>query len=144
MWWSVLMRIASDSRLLNYGYFIIRKYQGTHTCLLVEHNMNHWQVTYKVIGRKYKLQYVGVLEGLTTRGLVNLARKTLKAEVSYWKGWKARQYAHSLIRGSPEEIFPLLPLYRHILKLKNPETVTRLQVNENKKFKYFLWLSTYR
>ena len=57
--------------------------------------------------------------------------------VSYWKGWKARQYAHSLIRGSPEESFPLFPSYCHMLKLKNPGTFTRIEVDENKKFKFF-------
>ena len=106
--------------------------------------MNHQQATYKVIRRKFKSQYIGVLEGPTPRGLVSLVRENLKARVSYWKGWKARKYAHSLIRGSPEESFPLLPPYCHMLKLKNPGTFTHIEVDENKKFKFFLWLSAYR
>ena len=129
------------SKLPNSGYFIIRKYNGTHTCSLVGCNMNHRQATYRVIGRKFKSQYVGVLEGPTPRGLVNLVRENLKAGVTYWKGWKVRQYAHSLIRGSPEEIFPLLPSYCHMLKLKNPGTIACIEVDGNKKFKFFLWLS---
>ena len=96
--------------------------------------MNHRQVTYKVIGRKFKSQYVGVLEGPTPRGLVNLARKNLKVGVSYWKGWKARQYAYSLIRGSYEESFPLLLSYCHMLKLKNLGTFTHIEVDENNFF----------
>ena len=106
--------------------------------------MNHRQATYKVIWQKFKSQYIGVLEGLTPRGFVNLTSENLKAGVSYWKGWKARQYAHSLIRGSPKESFPLLPSYCHMLKLKNPGTFTHIEVDENKKFKFFLWLSAYR
>ena len=129
------------SKLPNSGYFIIRKYNGTHTCSLVGRNMNHRQATYRVIGQKFKSQYVGVSEGPTPRGLVNLVRENLKAGVSYWKGWKVRQYAHSLIRGSPEESFPLLQSYCHMLKLKNPEIVTCIEIDGNKKFKFFLWLS---
>ena len=99
--------------------------------------MSHRQATYKVIGRKFKLRYVGVSEEPTPRGLVNLVHENLKVRMSYWKGWKARQYAHSLIKSSLEETFPLLPSYCHILKLKNPGTVTRIEVDENKKFKFF-------
>ena len=68
---------------------------------------------------------------------MNLVRENLKAGVSYWKGWKARQYTHFLIRGSPKESFPLLPSYCHMLKLKNPGTVTCIEVDGNKKFKFF-------
>ena len=75
---------------------------------------------------------------------MNLVHENLKAEVSYWKDWKARQYAHSLIRGSPDESFPLLPSYCHMLKLKNPGTVTHIEVDENNKLKFFLLLSAYQ
>ena len=85
-----------------------------------------------------------VFKGPTPRGLVNLTRENLKVGVSCGKGWKAMQYVHSLIRGSPEESFPLLPSYCHMLKLKNPGTVTYIEVDENKKFKFFLWLSAFR
>ena len=68
---------------------------------------------------------------------MNLVRENLKAGVSYWKGWKVRQYAHSLIKGSPKESFPLLSSYCHMLKLKNPGTVTCIDVDGNKKFKFF-------
>ena len=71
------------SKLPNLGYFIIQKYNETHTCSLVGHNMNHWQATYRVIGQKFKSQYVGASEGLTPRGLVNLVRENLKAGMSY-------------------------------------------------------------
>ena len=57
--------------------------------------------------------------------------------MSYWKGWKARQYAHSLIRGSREERFPLFSSYYHMLKLKNSRTVACIEVDGNKKFKFF-------
>ena len=52
------------SKLHNSGCFIIRKYHETHNCSLVGHNMNHLQATYKMIGRKFKSQYVGVSDGL--------------------------------------------------------------------------------
>ena len=41
-----------------------------------------------------------------------------------------------LIRGSPEDSFSLLLLYLHMLKVRNPGTVTHIEVDENKKFKF--------
>ena len=40
-----------------------------------------------------------------------------------------------LIRGSPEDSFSLLLLYLHMLKVRNPGTVTHIDVDKNKKFK---------
>ena len=74
------------SKLHNSGYFSIRKYHGTHNCSLVGHNMNHCQATYKMIGRKFKSQYVGVSKGPTPKGLVGFVHENLKAGVSYWNG----------------------------------------------------------
>ncbi|KAL5563844.1 hypothetical protein UlMin_033591 [Ulmus minor] len=124
------------SKLHNFGYFSIKKYYGTHNCSLVGRNMNHRQATYKMIGQKFKSQYVGVSNSPTPKGLVGLVCENLKAGVSYWKGWKAIQYAFSLIRGSPEDSFPLLLSYLHMLKVRNPGTVTHIEVDENKKFKF--------
>ena len=54
------------------------------------------------------------------------------------EGLEGRQYAYSLIRGSPKERFPLLLSYDHMLKLKNLQTVIYIEVNDNKKFKCFI------
>ena len=74
------------SKLPNSSYFIIWKYEGTHTCSLVGRSISHQQATYKVNEQKFKSQYTGVSEGLTPKGLVNLACENLKGGVSYWKG----------------------------------------------------------
>ena len=79
--------------------------------------MNHRQSTYKMIGRKFKSQYVVISDGPTPKIFVSLVCENLKARVSDWKGWKARQYAFSLIRVSPEDNFPLLSSYLHMLKV---------------------------
>ena len=129
------------SKLHNSGYFIIRKYHGTYNCSLVGHNMNHRQVTYKMIGRKFKSQYVGVSDGPSPKGLVGLVRENLKAEVSYWKGWKARQYVFSLIGGSPKDSFPLFPSYLHMLKAMNPGTVTHIELMRIRSSSFCLLLS---
>ena len=61
--------------------------------------------------------------------------------MSSWKNFKARHYAHFLIRGSSKENFPLLMFYYPTLnlKLKNPRTVTCVEVDDNKKFKVFFY-----
>lgn len=70
-------------KLHNYRYLIIRKYHGTHNCSLVGRNMNHRQATYKMIGRKFKSQYLSVFDGPTPKVLVGLVRENLKVGVSY-------------------------------------------------------------
>ncbi|KAL5551517.1 hypothetical protein UlMin_001693 [Ulmus minor] len=133
-WW------VCASKLHNSGYFIIKKYHGAHNYSLASRNMNHRQETYKMIRQKFTSQYVGVSNDPTPKGLVGLVRENFKVGVSYRKDWKARQYAFSLIRGSPEDSFPLLLSYLHMLKVRNPGrgilTVTHIEVHENKKFEF--------
>ncbi|KAL5562473.1 hypothetical protein UlMin_032220 [Ulmus minor] len=40
----------------------------------------------------------------------------LGAQISYYKAWRGRKHAHTLIRGSPEQSFHILPSYFHMLE----------------------------
>ncbi|KAL5577295.1 hypothetical protein UlMin_018994 [Ulmus minor] len=60
----------------------------------------------------------------------------LGAQISYYKAWRGRKHAHTLIRGSPEHSFHILPSYFHMLKKLNPGTVTRIEVDGESRFKY--------
>ncbi|KAL5543618.1 hypothetical protein UlMin_007402 [Ulmus minor] len=116
--------------------FVIRKYVGVHSCSLLNRNANHRQATYVVIGEQVAPQYVGVEKGPGPKGVQTFARTELGAQISYYKAWRGRKHAHTLIRGSPEQSFHVLPSYFHMLEKLNPGTVTRIEVDGESRFKY--------
>ena len=116
--------------------FVIQKYVGVHSCSLLNRNVNHHQATYVVIGEQVAPQYVGVEKGPDPKGVQTFARTKLRAQISYYKAWRGRKHAHTLIRGSPEQSFHILPLYFHMLEKLNPGTVTRIEVDGESRFKY--------
>ncbi|KAL5538211.1 hypothetical protein UlMin_045403 [Ulmus minor] len=78
--------------------FVIRKYVGVHSCSLLNKNANHHQATYVVIGEQVAPQYVGVEKGPSPKGVQNFARTELGTQISYYKAWRGRKHAHTLIR----------------------------------------------
>ncbi|KAL5578638.1 hypothetical protein UlMin_011080 [Ulmus minor] len=116
--------------------FVIRKYVGVHSCSLLNKNANHRQATYVVIGEQVAPQYVGVEKGPGPKGIRTFARTERRAQISYYKAWRGRKHAHTLIRGSPEQSFHVLPSYFHMLEKLNPGTVTRIEVDGDSRFKY--------
>ena len=60
----------------------------------------------------------------------------LEQKISYYKAWQGRKHAQSLIRDSLEESFYMLPSYCYMLEKVNPETVTRIEVDGESRFKY--------
>ncbi|KAL5565272.1 hypothetical protein UlMin_028436 [Ulmus minor] len=111
-------------------------YVGVHCCSLLNKNANHRQATYVVIGEQVAPQYVGVKKGPGPKGVQTFARTKLGAQISYYKAWRGRKHAHTLIRGSPEQSFHILPSYFHMLEKLNPGTVTRIEVDGESRFKY--------
>ena len=90
-----------------------------------------------MVGEQVAQQYIGVKKGLTPKGVHTIICTNIKAQISYYKAWRWRQYVQSLIGGSPKEIFYMLHLYCYMLKKVNPMTVTCIQVDEESRFKYF-------
>ncbi|XP_059310929.1 uncharacterized protein LOC132062365 [Lycium ferocissimum] len=74
--------------------------------------------------------------GPTPKEIKTLVHNEIGCEVSYWKAWKARQKALAIIRGTPEEGYPLLPGYLHILEQTNSGSRTDLKLDEDNNFKY--------
>ena len=109
---------------------------GVHSCSLLNRNANHRQATYVVIGEQVAPQYVRVEKGPGPKGVQTFARTELGAQISYYKAWRGRKHAHTLIRGSPEQSFHVLPSYFHMLEKLNPGIVTRIEVDGESRFKY--------
>ncbi|KAL5559202.1 hypothetical protein UlMin_035413 [Ulmus minor] len=87
--------------------FVIRKYVGVHCCSLLNRNANHRQATYVVIGEQVAPQYVGVEKGPGPKGVQTFARTKLGAQISYYKAWRGRKHAHTLIRDGNGQCYPL-------------------------------------
>ncbi|XP_062118856.1 uncharacterized protein LOC133832546 [Humulus lupulus] len=101
---------------------------------------HHRQATCSIIGEHLKVRYEGGKKGPNPAPIVNDMNKNLGVKCSYWKAWKARKWAHELIRGSTANSYPKLPAYLYMVQKSNPGTYTRLIVDEEHKFKY-LFLS---
>ncbi|KAL5575870.1 hypothetical protein UlMin_017569 [Ulmus minor] len=89
-----------------------------------------------MVGEKVAPQYVGGEKGPTPKDVQTYARTHLNVKISYYKAWRGRKHAQSLIRGSPEQSFHLLPSYCYMLKKVNPRTITHIEVNGDNIFKY--------
>ncbi|KAL5572909.1 hypothetical protein UlMin_022506 [Ulmus minor] len=89
-----------------------------------------------MVGEKFDPQYVGGEKGPTPKDVQTYARMHLNAKISYYKAWRGRKHAQSLIRGSPEQSFHLLPSYCYMLEKVNPGTITHIEVDGDNRFKY--------
>ena len=78
--------------------------------------------------------------GPAPKAFQSFARMHLKAKISYYKVWRGRKYTQSLIWGSPEESFYMLPSYFYMLEKVNPSIVTHIEVDRENRFKYLSWL----
>ena len=112
-------------------FFVIQKYVGIHSCSLLSRNASHSQATYAVVGEQVAPQFIGGQKGPEPKAIQSFACIHLKVRISYYKAWRGRKYAQSLIRGSTEESFYMFPSYRYMLEKVNPGIVTCIEVNED-------------
>lgn len=82
---------------------------GIHSCSLLSRNVSHCQATYVMVGEQVAPYFVGGHKGLVPKDVQSFSRTHLKARINYYKAWQGRKHAQSLIRGSPEESFYMLP-----------------------------------
>ena len=125
---------ACKLRLSN--MFVIRKYNGVHSCSLEKRSAKHRQATYSVIGSCMKNQFVGVKQGPVPKSIQKYARDEFGTAFSYYKGWKAREHALQLVRGTAEESFTQLPSYFHMVSLTNHGSITNIHFDEQNRFMY--------
>lgn len=81
-------------------------------------------------------RYEDIKKGPTPSQIRNIIRTDFKINVSYWKSWKARDAAITMVKGSSEGSYELLPAYCCVLKQHNAGTVTFIQVDSQSRFKY--------
>ena len=83
-------------------FFVIRKYVGIYSCSLLSRNASHRQATFAVVGEQVAPQFVGGQKGPVPKDIQSFSCTHLKAKISYYKAWRGRKHAQSLIKSSPE------------------------------------------
>ena len=81
-------------------FFCLLKVRGLLYCSLLSRNASHRQATYVVVGEQVVLQFVGGQKGRVPKDIQSFTRTHLKARINYYKAWRGREHAQSLIRGS--------------------------------------------
>ncbi|KAL5549173.1 hypothetical protein UlMin_004404 [Ulmus minor] len=114
-------RLHESKTVPESNFFVIKKYVGVHSCSLLSRNTSHRQATYIVVGEQVASQFLGAQKGPAPKSVQSFGRTHLKAKISYYKAWRGRKHAQSLIRGSPEESFYKLPSYFYMLEKVNPD-----------------------
>ncbi|XP_048624720.1 uncharacterized protein LOC106345213 [Brassica napus] len=64
------------------------------------------------------------------------ARKDHGVVISYSKAWRSQEHGQDIARGTPDDSYAALPIWFHMIKEKNPGSVTFIEVDSVGKFKY--------
>ncbi|KAK2661958.1 hypothetical protein Ddye_000532 [Dipteronia dyeriana] len=119
-------------------YFQVRSFVNEHTCPLEEIYRRHRQASAVVIGEVVAprlQQQDGRL--MRPKDIITDMKTMYGIQILYSKAHQASQYFLSLIYGTHEETFKLLPSFGYVLEQQNPVTITDLQCDEDGRFLYF-------
>ncbi|KAG7566373.1 Zinc finger SWIM-type [Arabidopsis suecica] len=94
------------------------------------------QATHDILGVLYKDFVGGIGPKVLPMHVAESLNKRFQIKMDYWKAYRTLRYARELVRGSPESGYEQLPTYLYMLRRANPGTLTRLEVDEEKRFKY--------
>ncbi|CAA7046209.1 unnamed protein product [Microthlaspi erraticum] len=116
--------------------FTIRKYVAEHTCSVTERSASARKATPNILGVLYK-DFVGSVDSMVKPKHVSHAMNLrFGIKMDYSKAHRTLKEARKLVRGSAESGYAELPTYLHMIRRTNPGTLTRLEVDENQRFKY--------
>ncbi|XP_060958349.1 uncharacterized protein LOC115712279 [Cannabis sativa] len=118
------------------SYFRVIKYKNFHSCSLNHKSTDNRQASAKVISDCIKEKIRDPKTNYKTRQIINDMRDEYGVQVKYNKAWRAKELAKNNVRGSYEESYAELPAYLHMLKLSNPGTITRIEKDDDNRFKY--------
>ncbi|XP_038686652.1 protein FAR1-RELATED SEQUENCE 6-like [Tripterygium wilfordii] len=130
--WRMRSIRVKDSEL-----FKVTRLNDNHKCSLDFINRSHMQASGKVIGECIKSKYNGVGRIYRPKDIIQDVRQEFGVNISYDKAWRAREAALESVRGTPEDSFSYLPHYCAELEKNNPGTITYIESDHEKRFKYF-------
>ncbi|CAA7048307.1 unnamed protein product [Microthlaspi erraticum] len=116
--------------------FKVRKYIDFHTCSVLDRRSRHRQATSKCIGELYLGKFGKVGVGIRPMHIMDAMKGMYGVDIDYWKAYKALVHASALEKGTWESGYADLPMYLHKIKAANPGTITKLECDEQDRFKY--------
>ena len=116
--------------------FFVRHYVSKHTCDTSLRSVSHRQATAKLLGTMVSNHYEGGKIGLKPKQIMEKARKDHGVVISYSKAWRSQEHGQDIARGTPDDSYEALPSWFHMIKEKNPGSVTFIEVDSVGKFKY--------
>lgn len=116
--------------------FKVRKYIDVHTCSVTKRCSRHRQATSKCIGELYLAKFGKVSVGIRPMHIMDIMKAMYGIDIDYWKSYKALVHAREMVQGTWESGYSDLPSYLHRIETANPGTITRLECDEQDRFKY--------
>ncbi|KAL0556979.1 hypothetical protein IC582_005497 [Cucumis melo] len=123
-------------RLKDSNIFKIKKFVKVHSCSLEFLNCDYRQAKSWVVGELIKSKFKGIGRLYKPRDIIEDMRQDYGINMSYEKAWCARENAYKRVRGSSEESYNILRRYGKALKLTNPGTIFRMELEDDRFFKY--------
>ncbi|XP_013672834.2 uncharacterized protein LOC106377198 [Brassica napus] len=129
------------AKLKNSDFFSIRTYRKIHTCSRGDASVmkKKKRGTPSLVASVVHSDYPGKYKTPDPKTLIDLVQNKLGVKVSYSTALRGKNKALSDLRGNPEESFARLPSYLYMLQRMNPDTITRLEVDEKNQFKYMFF-----
>ncbi|XP_033142881.1 uncharacterized protein LOC117132524 [Brassica rapa] len=116
--------------------FFVRHYVSKHTCDTSLRTVSHRQATAKLLGTMVSNHYEGGKIGLKPKQIMEKARNDHGVVITYSKAWRSQEHGQDIARGTPDDSYEALPSWFHMIKEKNPGSVTFIEVDAVGKFKY--------
>jgi len=76
------------------------------------------------------------LKGILPKHIMDCIRAVYQIDIGYWKAHKALAYAREMVRGTHASGYKDLPSYLYKLAHANPGTITEVELDAEKRFKY--------
>ncbi|XP_022859076.1 uncharacterized protein LOC111379868 [Olea europaea var. sylvestris] len=115
--------------------FKIRKI-GSHTCASNVVLGSHRQLSSTVVSANIKYKYTSSRTIYASKDICSDMLHTYGIYLNYSKAWRSREQTLKMIRGDPTDSFDNIPSFFYMFRQKNPGTVTNLEVDSHKRFKY--------
>ncbi|KAJ4878505.1 hypothetical protein Rs2_43523 [Raphanus sativus] len=119
--------------------FWVTKYVEKHLCSIGDRIAQRRHCTPKYVGSLF-IDRVGIIDGITPQHITDAMKNMFGMTLDYTTSYRALLYAQKLVRGSAEEGYSRLPSYLEQISIANPDSITAIELDSEKRFKY-LFLS---
>ncbi|XP_010424792.1 PREDICTED: protein FAR-RED ELONGATED HYPOCOTYL 3-like [Camelina sativa] len=126
------------ARVKNSDYFSVRVHRKMHTCsrCVASTSISKQKGSTRLVASILHDDYPGQFDTPTPKNIMNIVQRRLGLQLSYSTALRGKKQNVSDVRGSPEASYAKLYSYLHMLETVNPGTVTQVELDAEKRFKY--------